>query len=141
MEYRDNIEIEAKLFLNEDYPRSLADKGPRGEKVWEALTLNNSWYTDYGICGAKFNEKHQDSLDKVLWLGDSEANSNWNEMLPENWSKGMHLNHGFHYEIGILLSISFGQDLKSQLMIFCIHEARVKGIFLFVVFHGIFSPI
>jgi hypothetical protein len=92
-DFRNRIELEARLYLK----WTGLGRDDRTKLVWEALTGDDSYYSNDGVCSIMFGPHHEmDNLDYLFWLDGKMDDDNWNELLPPVWSADMHLIYGFH---------------------------------------------
>jgi len=89
------IDLSMQLFLDYDYPHLNPNQSEHCKQIWEVLTTTSLLYED-GFANININVK-KDGIETLEDLSGNEITENWNEMLPEHWSKDMHLIEPFHH--------------------------------------------
>ena len=90
-----NIELEAKCFLDYNYPKTHPYQADHREDIWEALNNSgNRYYETHGAAHLTFNKVNCESFDSLIGMVD--GITNWNEHFDPQLTKDLHLIEPFH---------------------------------------------
>ena len=90
-----NIELEAKCFLDYNYPKTHPYQADDREDIWEAFSNSgNRYYETHGAACLTFNNGNNESFDSFIGMVD--GITNWNEHFDPQLTKDLHLIEPFH---------------------------------------------
>lgn len=90
-----NIQLEAKCFLDYNYPKTHPYQTEHREELWEALcNEGNPYYENFGSAHLTFNKGNCESFDSFIGMVD--GINNWNEYFEPLLTKDLHLIEPFH---------------------------------------------
>ncbi len=90
-----NIQLEAKCFLDYNYPKTHPYQADYREDLWEALSNSgNRYYETHGTAYLVFNKGNCGSFDSFIGMVD--GITNWNEHFDPLLTKDLHLIEPFH---------------------------------------------
>ena len=90
-----NIELEAKCYLDYNYPKTHPYQADHREELWEALcNEGNPYYENFGSAHLTFNKGNCESFDSFIGMVD--GINNWNEYFEPLLTKDLHLIEPFH---------------------------------------------
>lgn len=90
-----NIQLEAKCFLDYNYPKTHPYQADHREELWEALcNEGNPYYENYGSAHLTFNKGNCESFDSFIGMVD--GITNWNEHFDPLLTKDLQLIEPFH---------------------------------------------
>ena len=90
-----NIQLEAKCFLDYNYPKTHPYQADYREDLWEALSNSgNRYYETHGAAYLVFNKGNCGSFDSFIGMVD--GITNWNEHFDPLLTKDLHLIEPFH---------------------------------------------
>ena len=90
-----NIELEAKCYLDYNYPKTHPYQADHREELWEALcNEGNPYYENFGTAHLTFNKGNCESFDSFIGMVD--GINNWNEYFEPLLTKDLHLIEPFH---------------------------------------------
>ena len=90
-----NIQLEAKCFLDYNYPQSHPYQADNREDLWEALSNSgNRYYETHGAAYLVFNKGNCGSFNSFIGMVD--GITNWNEHFDPLLTKDLQLIEPFH---------------------------------------------
>ena len=90
-----NIQLEAKCFLDYNYPKTHPYQADNREDLWEALSNSgNRYYETHGAAYLVFNKGNYESFDSFIGMVD--GITNWNEYFDPLLTKDLQLIEPFH---------------------------------------------
>jgi hypothetical protein len=90
-----NIHLEAKCFLDYNYPKTHPYQADYREDLWEALSNSgNRYYETHGAAYLVFNKGNCESFDSFIGMVD--GITNWNEHFDSLLTKDLQLIEPFH---------------------------------------------
>lgn len=90
-----NIQLEAKCFLDYNYPKSHPYQEDHREDIWDALSNSgNRYYETHGAAYLVFNKGNCESFDSFIGMVD--GITNWNEHFDPLLTKDLQLIEPFH---------------------------------------------
>ena len=90
-----NIQLEAKCFLDYNYPKTHPYQADYREDLWEALSNSgNRYYETHGAAYLVFNKGNSESFESFIGMVD--GITNWNEHFDPLLTKDLHLIEPFH---------------------------------------------
>lgn len=90
-----NIQLEAKCFLDYNYPQTHPYQADHREDLWEALSNSgNRYYETHGAAYLVFNKGNCESFDSFIGMVD--GITNWNEHFDPLLTKDLQLIEPFH---------------------------------------------
>ena len=90
-----NIELEAKCFLDYNYPKTHPYQADDREDIWEAFSNSgNRYYETHGAAYLTFNNGNNESFDSFIGMVD--GITNWNEHFDPLLTKDLRLIEPFH---------------------------------------------
>ena len=90
-----NIQLEAKCYLDYNYPKTHPYQADHREELWEALcNEGNPYYENFGSAHLTFNKGNCESFDSFIGMVD--GINNWNEYFEPLLTKDLHLIEPFH---------------------------------------------
>ena len=90
-----NIQLEAKCFLDYNYPKIHPYQADYREELWEALcNEGNPYYENFGSAHLMFNKGNCQSFDSFIGMVD--GITNWNEHFEPLLTKDLQLIEPFH---------------------------------------------
>ena len=90
-----NIELEAKCFLDYNYPKTHPYQADDREDIWEAFSNSgNRYYETHGAACLTFNNGNNESFDSFIGMVD--GITNWNEHFDPLLTKDLQLIEPFH---------------------------------------------
>ena len=90
-----NIQLEAKCFLDYNYPKTHPYQADYREDLWEALSNSgNRYYETHGAAYLVFNKGNCESFDSFIGMVD--GITNWNEHFDPLLTKDLQLIEPFH---------------------------------------------
>lgn len=90
-----NIQLEAKCFLDYNYPKTHPYQADYREDLWEALSNSgNRYYETHGAAYLVFNKGNCESCDSFIGMVD--GITNWNEHFDPLLTKDLQLIEPFH---------------------------------------------
>lgn len=90
-----NIQLEAKCFLDYNYPKTHPYQADKREDLWEALNNSgNRYYETHGAAYLVFNKGNCESFESFIGMVD--GITNWNEHFDPLLTKDLHLIEPFH---------------------------------------------
>ena len=90
-----NIDLEARCYLDYNYPKLHPYQANRREELWEALcNEGNPYYEHCGAARIIFNKRNCEPFETFIGMVD--GITNWNEHFDPLLTKNLHLIEPFH---------------------------------------------